>query len=114
MQRRVLYATIALLPDLVQTSATSDACSMELQCLHQLDRSHRRHDDVVAALVAAARRAAAGRAEPEVLQPVHDALAYFSRAAPRHFLDEDGSVFPRLSMRQPSLAPTPVAASAIR
>ncbi|MBP9088447.1 MAG: hemerythrin domain-containing protein, partial [Kofleriaceae bacterium] len=59
----------------------------------------------MAALVAAARRAAAGRSEPEVLQPVYDALAYFSRAAPRHFLDEDGSVFPRLSMRQPTLAP---------
>ncbi|HUJ61872.1 MAG TPA: hemerythrin domain-containing protein, partial [Kofleriaceae bacterium] len=70
---------------------------MELASLAQLDRSHRRHDDVVAGLLAAARRLAAGRPEAGDLDAVHGAVAYFLRAVPRHFLDEEGSVFPRLS-----------------
>jgi hemerythrin-like domain-containing protein len=77
---------------------------MELACLAQLDRSHRRHDEVMAGLLAAARRLAAGRPEAGDIDTVHGAVAYFERAVPRHFLDEEGSVFPRLSTRRPELA----------
>jgi hemerythrin-like domain-containing protein len=77
---------------------------MELACLAQLDRSHRRHDEVMAGLLAAARRLAAGRPEAGDVDTVHGAVAYFERAVPRHFLDEEGSVFPRLSTRRPELA----------
>ena len=85
---------------------------MELASLAQLDRSHRRHDDVVAGLLAAARRLAAGRPEAGDLDAVHGAVAYFLRAVPRHFLDEEGSVFPRLSTRRPELAEALAALSA--
>src|SRR6185295_7922377 len=78
---------------------------MELASLAQLGRCHRRHDDVMAGLLEAARRFAAGRASPEDLLIVRDAVAYFERSVTRHFLDEEGSVFPRLSTRRPELAP---------
>src|SRR5258706_10500299 len=78
--------------------------AMELASLAQLDRSHRRHDEVMIGLLAAARRLAAGRPEPGDLEEVRTAVAYFERAVPRHFLDEEGSVFPRLSTRRPELA----------
>lgn len=77
---------------------------MELASLAQLERSHRRHDDVMAELLDAARRFAAGRPDPGDLDLVRDAVAYFARAATRHFVDEEGSVFPRLSTRRPELA----------
>ncbi|MBA3820513.1 MAG: hemerythrin domain-containing protein, partial [Deltaproteobacteria bacterium] len=77
---------------------------MELASLAQLDRSHRRHDKVMTELLEAARRLAAGRADDGDLTRVHDAVAYFERAVTRHFLDEEGSVFPRLSTRRPELA----------
>ena len=77
---------------------------MELASLAQLERSHRRHDDVMAALLEAARRLAAGRPDPADLERVREAVDYFERAAKRHFLDEEGSVFPRLSTRRPELA----------
>ena len=35
---------------------------------------------------------------------MHEAIGYFERAVTRHFLDEEGSVFPRLSTRRPELA----------
>jgi hypothetical protein len=85
---------------------------MELASLAQLARSHRRHDEVMQALVAAARRLAAGRPEDGDVPAVHDAVAYFLRAVPRHFLDEEGSVFPRLSTRRPELAEALAALSA--
>ncbi|MGE3548014.1 MAG: hemerythrin domain-containing protein, partial [Kofleriaceae bacterium] len=85
---------------------------MELASLAQLDRSHRRHDDVMATLLEAARRLAAGRPEAEDIARVHAAVAYFERAVTRHFLDEEGSVFPRLSTRRPELAPELAALSA--
>ncbi|HEX7839110.1 MAG TPA: hemerythrin domain-containing protein, partial [Kofleriaceae bacterium] len=77
---------------------------MELASLAQLERSHRRHDDVMAELLDAARRFAAGRPDDGDLTRVRDAVAYFARAVTRHFLDEEGSVFPRLSTRRPELA----------
>ncbi|MDQ3298916.1 MAG: hemerythrin domain-containing protein, partial [Myxococcota bacterium] len=55
-------------------------------------------------LLEAARRLAAGRPDDGDLGRVHDAVAYFERAVTRHFLDEEGSVFPRLSTRRPELA----------
>ena len=77
---------------------------MELASLAQLERCHRRHDDVMANLLDAARRLAAGRPAPGDVQSVHEAVAYFDRSITRHFLDEEGSVFPRLSTRRPELA----------
>src|SRR6478736_9755028 len=77
---------------------------MDLESLAQLDRSHRRHDEVVDGLLAAARRLAAGRPEAGDVDAVHGAVAYFGRAVTRHFVDEEGSVFPRLSTRRPELA----------
>jgi hemerythrin-like domain-containing protein len=83
-----------------------------LACLVQLDRSHRRHDEVVAGLLASARRLAAGRPEAGDLDAVHGAVAYFVRSVTRHFLDEEGSLFPRLSTRRPDLSPKLAALSA--
>src|SRR5439155_17923882 len=85
--------------------------AMDLGSLAQLDRSHRRHDEVMSALLAAARRLAAGRPEAGDLDAVHGAVAYFQRSVSRHFLDEEGSVFPRLSTRRPELAQTLAALS---
>jgi len=77
---------------------------MDLASLAQLDRSHRRHDSVVEGLLTAARRLAMGRPDPGDTDAVHQAVAYFQRSGKRHFLDEEGSVFPRLSTRRPQLA----------
>jgi hemerythrin-like domain-containing protein len=77
---------------------------MVLASLAALERTHRRHDKVVAELLDAARRFAAGRPDDGDLARVHDAVAYFERTVTRHFVDEDGSVFPRLSTRRPELA----------
>ena len=85
---------------------------MELASLAQLERSHRRHDEVMAGLLEAARRLAAGRPDEGDVARVHDAVAYFERAVTRHFLDEEGSVFPRLSTRRPELAAELAALSA--
>ncbi|MBA3542342.1 MAG: hemerythrin domain-containing protein, partial [Deltaproteobacteria bacterium] len=85
---------------------------MVLSSLEQLDRSHRRHDDVLAGLLEAARRLAAGRPSSDDIATVQDAVAYFERAVTRHFLDEEGSLFPRLSTRRPELAAELAALSA--
>lgn len=77
---------------------------MHLASFAQLDRSHRRHDSVVEALLTAARRLAMGRPDSGDADTVHQSVAYFQRAGKRHFLDEEGSVFPRLSARRPQLA----------
>ena len=79
---------------------------MELASLAQLERCHRRHDEVMTQLLEAARRLAAGRPDDGDLERVRGAVAYFERAVTRHFVDEDGSVFPRLSTRRPELAAT--------
>jgi hemerythrin-like domain-containing protein len=78
---------------------------MVLASLAALERSHRRHDEVIAELLEAARRFAAGRPDAGDLGRVRDAVAYFEGSVTRHFVDEDGSVFPRLSTRRPALAP---------
>ena len=85
---------------------------MALACLAQLDRSHRRHDDVMSQLLDAARRLAAGRPHDSDVDAVKHAVAYFERSVTRHFLDEEGSVFPRLSTRRPELAEALAALSA--
>src|SRR4051812_46967511 len=77
---------------------------VELASLAQLERSHRRHDEVMSGLLEAARRFAAGRPEETDLDLVRNAVAFFERSVRRHFLDEEGSVFPRLSTRRPELA----------
>src|ERR1043166_6019595 len=77
---------------------------MELASLAQLERCHRRHDNVMTELLDAARRFAAGRPDDGDLDRVHEAIDYFARAITRHFVDEEGSVFPRLSTRRPELA----------
>ncbi len=66
----------------------------------------------MAGLLEAARRFAAGRPEDTDLELVRDAVAYFERSVTRHFKDEEGSVFPRLSTRRPELAPELAALSA--
>lgn len=75
-----------------------------LASLAQLEKCHRRHDDVMEGLVAAARRLAAGRPDGNDVEVVRDAVGYFREAITRHFLDEEGSLFPRLSTRRPELA----------
>jgi hemerythrin-like domain-containing protein len=55
-------------------------------------------------LLAAARRLPAGRPDDHDVSAVRDAVRYFENAVRRHFLDEEGSVFPRLSTRRPELA----------
>ncbi len=77
---------------------------MPLASLAALEQSHRRHDDVMENLVAAARRLAAGRPDTFDIDRINDAVEYFKRSVTRHFLDEEGSVFPRLSTRRPELA----------
>ena len=73
---------------------------MSLASLDQLYRSHRRHDDVMTQVLEAARRIAAGRPHDSDADVVRDAVAYFQRAVTRHFLDEEGSVFPRRGGQQ--------------
>lgn len=85
---------------------------MELVSLAQLERTHRRHDEVMSTLLDAARRLAAGRPDATDVSAVHEAVAYFQRAVTRHFVDLEGSVFPRLSSRRPDLAPELAALSA--
>jgi hemerythrin-like domain-containing protein len=85
---------------------------MELASLVQLAQSHRRHDEVMQALLAAARRLAAGRPGGGDLAAIGDAVGYFEHSVRRHFLDEEGSVFPRLSTRRPEVAQALAALSA--
>src|SRR5689334_9461796 len=63
---------------------------MELASLAQLERCHRRHDEVMAQLLEAARRLAAGRPDAGDLERIREAVAYFDRAVTRHFVDEEG------------------------
>jgi hemerythrin-like domain-containing protein len=88
------------------------AVQMELASLVQLAASHRRHDEVMQALLAAARRLAAGRPDDGDLAAIGDAVGYFEHSVRRHFLDEEGSVFPRLSTRRPQVAEALAALSA--
>jgi hemerythrin-like domain-containing protein len=83
-----------------------------LASLDQLEKCHRRHDDVMERLLASARRLAAGRPDSADVDTVREAVSYFKRSITRHFLDEEGSLFPRLSTRRPELAEQLAALSA--
>src|ERR1043165_2599525 len=83
-----------------QLSTTSGACrsaigrgslhGMELASLAQLERSHRRHDEVMAERLDAARRFAAGRPDDGDIQLVHEAIDYFARAVTPPFFSRAG------------------------
>lgn len=64
--------------------------------LARLDASHRRQDEEMRALLEAARR--------DDLDAIGDVLDFLDRAVPRHFADEEESLFPRLSVKEPALA----------
>jgi hemerythrin-like domain-containing protein len=70
---------------------------MSDDALAQLDRSHRRHDDEMHRLIEAA---TAGD-----LDAIADAIAFLERSSPRHFGDEEESLFPRLRAHDPTLGP---------
>lgn len=64
--------------------------------LEQLDRSHRRHDEELAALAEAVARGDRAR--------IGDGLDFLERSTPRHFADEEEGLFPRLVARAPEAA----------
>ena len=64
--------------------------------LARLESCHRRHDEEIAALVEAARR------DDEAA--VGDVLAFLDRSTPRHFADEEQSLFPRVLAKAPEHA----------
>jgi len=77
---------------------------MALASLAELDVLHRQHDEVLTTLLEVATRYAAGRpaaGDPALIEQV---VVFFETVVPRHFTDEEGSVFPRLSTRRPELA----------
>ncbi|MCE9573724.1 MAG: hemerythrin domain-containing protein, partial [Deltaproteobacteria bacterium] len=73
--------------------------------LEQLDRAHRRHDEQMRNLCTATRRVAQGNYGQEDQEAITEAVDYLLRAVPRHFGDEEESLFPRLTARVPDLAP---------
>ena len=62
----------------------------------RLESCHRRHEEEIAALVAAARAGDQATAE--------DVLAFLDRSSPRHFADEEESLFPRARAKVPEHA----------
>jgi hemerythrin-like domain-containing protein len=70
--------------------------------LAKLEASHRRHDDEMTALLSAAERLAGG--DREAAQVVADVLDFLDRSTPRHFADEEQSLFPRVVAKAPELA----------
>ncbi|HRC57568.1 MAG TPA: hemerythrin domain-containing protein, partial [Kofleriaceae bacterium] len=77
---------------------------MQPSCLASLERSHLRHAEVMSKLLAAARRLADGLdADHGELSEVSAGVEYLHRSVPRHFLDEEQSLFPRLERRMPEL-----------
>ena len=72
--------------------------------LDKLAASHRRHDEHMHALVGATRRVAGGGFTSDDQAAVEDAIDYLLRSAPRHFADEEESLFPRLRAKRPDLA----------
>jgi hemerythrin-like domain-containing protein len=66
------------------------------EALDRLASSHRRHDEEMSALLEAARAGDEG--------VVADVLDFLERTTPRHFADEEESLFPRLVARAPDLA----------
>lgn len=72
--------------------------------LGQLQASHRRHDERLAALVAVSEQLCGGHGGPQDLEELEDAVAWFARSVPRHFADEDAAVFPLLAAGYPAAA----------
>jgi hemerythrin-like domain-containing protein len=66
--------------------------------LGRLESCHRRHDEELPALIEAARRGDEAA--------VGDVLDFLDRSTPRHFLDEEESLFPRALARAPEHAET--------
>lgn len=71
--------------------------------LGQLDSSHRRHDERLAALVAVTEQLCGGHGGPQDLEELEDLVRWFARSVPRHFGDEDEVVFPALAAARPEL-----------
>src|SRR5690349_12979580 len=71
--------------------------------LSQLVTTHHRQGEVMIALCDAARRLAGGRGGDDALAVVRDAVDFLGRAVPRHFADEEASLFPRLRKHRPDL-----------
>src|SRR5690242_11610732 len=76
---------------------------MSSASLNQLVTTHHRQGEVMLALRDAARRLAGGRGGEEEVAVVRDAVDFLERAVPRHFADEEASLFPRLRRRRPDL-----------
>jgi hemerythrin-like domain-containing protein len=89
--------------DLAQTSVRRDAWRMQMAWLQKLDRCHRRQDEVIESLAVAAQRLADQKPKPDDHEVVQAAIDYLLRSAPRHFQDEELTVFPRLVAQIPSL-----------
>src|SRR5512143_151832 len=71
--------------------------------LEKLEAAHRRHDEHMRALVAATRRVEQGGFTPEDQAAVEEAIDYLLRSVPRHFADEEESLFPRVLAQRPAL-----------
>src|SRR5579862_6600801 len=71
----------------------------------KMEASHRRHDEHVRALVSATRRVAQGGFTADDQAALEGAIDFFLRAAPRHFADEEETLFPRLRAARPELTP---------
>jgi len=69
--------------------------------LAKLEASHRRHDEEIAALLEAAVRLAEG--DRDAADVVWDVIGFLDRSAPRHFADEEQSLFPRVVAHAPEL-----------
>jgi hemerythrin-like domain-containing protein len=64
--------------------------------LEMLDRSHRRLEERLASLIEATEALASGETDGDHVGVVDDVLGFLERAASRHELDEEESLFPRL------------------
>jgi hemerythrin-like domain-containing protein len=81
---------------------------MQMGWLQKLDRCHRRQDEVIESLAIAAQRLADQTPKPDDHETVQAAIDYLLRSAPRHFQDEELTVFPRMLAQLPELT-APVA-----
>ena len=72
--------------------------------LEMLERTHRRMEDRARELREVAASLAAGSGSEEDRENARQLLNFFTRSVPRHFADEEQSVFPRLSEAHAALA----------
>jgi hemerythrin-like domain-containing protein len=72
--------------------------------LEKLEASHRRHDEHMRALVASTRRIAQGGFTGDDQRVIEDAVDFLLRSVPRHFADEEETLFPRVRTLRPELA----------